>query len=42
MVQGGNLNPTASALLEMAELDDKLPLTGPAGNRTLAAGNLFL
>jgi hypothetical protein len=33
--------PAASALREMAELDDNLALTGPTGNRTLAAGNLF-
>jgi hypothetical protein len=32
----GRLSPS-----EMAELDDNLALTGPTGNRTLAAGNLF-
>jgi hypothetical protein len=34
--------PAASALQEMAELDDNLALTGPTGNRMPAAGNLFL
>jgi hypothetical protein len=37
--QGGDRDPRP--LREMAELDDNLALTGPTGNRTLAAGNLF-